>query len=110
MNILIIGQGGREHALGWKLAQSPGVRKLYFAPGNSGTIQLGTNLPMDLNDPLQLCRVAQEKHVGLVVFGKFSYLELGLSDAFSKAGIKVFGPSGHASELEGSKIFSKTKS
>lgn len=107
MNILIIGQGGREHALGWKLAQSPRAGKLYFAPGNSGTAQLGENLDLNFDDPEQMIRVARGKAINLVVIGRFAFISQGVSDVFLQAGIKVFAPSRSAGEIEQSKVFSK---
>jgi phosphoribosylamine--glycine ligase len=107
MNILIIGQGGREHALGWKLAQSSRVERLYFASGNSGTAQIGENIDLDFSNPEQVIRIARDKAIELVIFGKFGFIQQGVSDVFLKEGIKVFGPSRLAGEIEGSKIFSK---
>lgn len=108
MNILIIGGGGREHALLWKLAQSPRVGKCYAIPGNPGMERLATcdaSISADDNDAL--VAYAKEKNIGLVVVGPEAPLTNGAADAFEAAGIPVFGPSRRAAEIEGSKAFSK---
>jgi phosphoribosylamine--glycine ligase len=106
-NVLVVGKGGREHALAWKLAQSERVRKVYCAPGNAGTALEGENLPFDGSDFDRLGRFCKKEAVGLVVIGPEDYLALGLSDYLREKGIRVFGPSKSATRIESSKVFSK---
>ena len=107
MNILIIGSGGREHAMGWRLATSPKVNKLFFTPGNAGTITIGENLVMDFKKSDECINLAKTRKIDLVIIGPSHYLQRGISDLFSMANIKVFGPSKRAAEIEYSKVFSK---
>ena len=108
MRVLIVGSGGREHALAWKLGQSPLVKELLIAPGNGGTALEGTNIPVSDSDLPGLVSLAKEKKVDLVVAGPELPLVLGLQNALDKEGIPCFGPSAFAANLEGSKAFSKT--
>lgn len=107
MKILIVGSGGREHALAWKLQQSPQTEKLYCAPGNGGTAGLADNVPIAVDDIPALVAFAKEQHIGLAVVGPELPLTLGLVDALTEAGIPAFGPTREAARLEGSKAFSK---
>jgi phosphoribosylamine---glycine ligase len=107
MKILIIGGGGREHALAWKIAQSPKVTELFCAPGNPGTAQVATNLDISADDLDGLLQFALEQSIDLTVVGPEQPLVLGLADRFQEKGLKVFGPSAQAAQLEGSKAFSK---
>ena len=107
MKILIIGSGGREHALGWKIKQSPLVSKIYFAPGNSGTKQIGKNVSIEVTNIQGLLKFAKGKKIDLTVVGPETPLVLGISDVFRKEKQKIFGPSRKASQIEGSKTFSK---
>jgi len=107
MDILVVGSGGREHALVWKLKQSPKVGKVYCAPGNGGTEDIAENVPIAADDIERLVAFAVEKKVQLTVVGPELPLTLGLVDAMNKAGIPAFGPSKLAAELEGSKAFAK---
>jgi phosphoribosylamine--glycine ligase len=107
MKILIIGGGGREHALAWKIAQSPKVTELYCAPGNPGTAQVATNLDISSDDLDSLLQFALDRSIDLTVVGPEQPLVLGLADRFQEKGLKVFGPSAKAAQLEGSKAFSK---
>lgn len=113
MNILVLGNGGREHALVWKLASSPSVSKIYVAPGNGGTANAGdkvTNVPELTPSPSNfeaLKKFALDKSINLVVPGPEQPLVDGISDVFAKVGIPVFGPSAKAAAFEGSKTFSK---
>jgi len=107
MNILVIGSGGREHALAWKIAQSPHLKKLYTAPGNPGTQNLGENVDIDPSDVPALLEFAVEKKIDLTVVGPELPLTLGITDEFEKKGLKIFGPRKNAAELEGSKVFAK---
>jgi phosphoribosylamine---glycine ligase len=108
MNVMVIGKGGREHALVWKLAQSPKVEKVYCAPGNAGTSRHGTNVPFDGTDFDRIARFCQKEGVGLVVIGPEDFLALGLSDFLREKGIRVFGPTRDAARIESSKVFAKT--
>ena len=108
VDILIVGSGGREHALGWALRRSPTVGKLFFAPGNAGTAALGDNLPIPAEDIPALVEAARQLAVGLVVIGPEVPLAAGVVDALNAAGIRAFGPTQAAAELESSKAFAKT--
>jgi phosphoribosylamine--glycine ligase len=107
MNVLLIGSGGREHAIAWKLAQSKDLTKLYIAPGNPGTAQCGSNVPIGSDDIDKLLEFARQNDVGLVVVGPEDPLAAGLVDVFESAGIKAFGPSAKAAKLEADKAFAK---
>ena len=107
MNILILGSGGREHALLWKLAQSPEATKLYAVPGNPGMAELAECVAGSIEDNAAVVKLAQEKKIDLVVVGPEVPLTNGVVDALCAAGIKAFGPTKAAAELEGSKSFSK---
>ena len=107
MKILIVGSGGREHALCWKISQSPRVTELFCAPGNAGTSLEATNVPIAATNNAELVKFSQDKAIDLVVVGPEAPLVGGLVDALQAAGIKVFGPTAAAAELEGSKVFCK---
>jgi phosphoribosylamine--glycine ligase len=107
MKVLVVGQGGREHALVWKLAQSPSVTEVYCAPGNAGTALDGTNVDISPTDVDRLVRFGQSEDIGLTVVGPEMSLVAGIVDAFQAAGLVIFGPSAAAAELEGSKVFAK---
>ncbi len=107
MRILIVGSGGREHALAWRLARSSTVTELLAAPGNSGTAMVGTNLPVAETDIEGLVDTAVERSIDLVVAGPEVPLALGLSDRLAAAGVPCFGPSRAAARLESSKSFSR---
>lgn len=109
MNILIVGGGGREHALAWKVAQSNQVRRVYVAPGNAGTAREPkvTNIGITADDPPDLLKFALGHRVDLTIIGPEVPLVLGISDLFSAAGLRCFGPSKAAAQLEGSKAFAK---
>ncbi len=108
MNVLVVGSGGREHALVWKLAQSPLIQSLYCAPGNAGCQQLAVPVAIAETDISGLCRFAQEQHIDLTVIGPEIPLALGITDVFAAHGLRVFGPSQAAAQLEASKTFAKT--
>ena len=105
MNILIVGSGGREYAMGLALKKDPSLEKLYFAPGNGATSSLGENLP--LSDFDSLAKVAKSLHVNLTIIGPEGPLSEGIVDVFESHGLTIFGPSKAAARLEGSKVFMK---
>ncbi len=107
MNVLIVGSGGREHALAWKLNQSPHVERVFVAPGNAGTAVGSVNVDVAADDFPRLIKFAQQNNVGLTVIGPEAPLAAGVVDAFQEAGLRVFGPSKAAAELEASKVFCK---
>jgi phosphoribosylamine--glycine ligase len=107
MNILLIGGGGREHALAYAIAASPLLDRLYCAPGNPGTDQLGENVALDIVDHDAVAQFCDAKRIGLVVVGPEAPLVAGIVDSLSARGIKAFGPSAKAAQLEGSKGFTK---
>ncbi|MBF4336707.1 phosphoribosylamine--glycine ligase [Vibrio anguillarum] len=109
MNILIIGAGGREHALGWKIAQNPNVKTVFVAPGNAGTALEPKleNVNIAVEDIAGLVAFAQEKRIELTIVGPETPLVLGVVDAFRKADLPIFGPTQAAAQLEGSKAFTK---
>jgi phosphoribosylamine--glycine ligase len=107
MKVLVIGKGGREHALVWKLARSARVSRVFCAPGNAGTAEDGENVKIEVDELDRLIRFAKKEGIGLTVIGPEEPLTLGYVDAFERAGLRVFGPSKAAAELEGSKVFAK---
>jgi phosphoribosylamine--glycine ligase len=107
LKVLVIGGGGREHALAWKIAQSPKVTKLYVAPGNAGTAQIAQNLDIRPTDTEDLAKACQDMGIDLTVVGPEAPLAAGIVDHFSALGIPIFGPSGAAAKIESSKVFSK---
>jgi phosphoribosylamine--glycine ligase len=107
MNVLLIGSGGREHAIAWKVAQSKLLSGLYIAPGNPGTARLGENLAVKVNDFPGILQICGERKIDLVIVGPEAPLAEGLADRLMEVGIKVFGPSQMAARIESSKVFSK---
>ncbi|HNS21132.1 MAG TPA: phosphoribosylamine--glycine ligase [Sedimentisphaerales bacterium] len=107
MDVLLIGSGGREHAIAWKLKQSRQLGKLYIAPGNAGTALCGQNVEIKDSDIPALVGFAREKRVGLVIVGPEEPLAKGIVDVMEASGIKAFGPTGAAAQLEADKAFSK---
>jgi phosphoribosylamine---glycine ligase len=107
VNVLLIGGGGREHALAWKLKQSPLLDALYCAPGNAGIAELANCVALDIEDHAGIIRFCKDTRIGLVVIGPEQPLVAGLTNDLEAAGIKVFGPSRQAAWLEGSKGFTK---
>jgi len=107
MNVLVIGSGGREHALAWKIAQSPRVSKVFVAPGNPGTAREAGLTNVDITSIPELVAFAQSENVGLTVVGPEAPLAAGVVDAFREAGLKIFGPTRAAAQLESSKDFAK---
>ncbi len=107
MKILIIGSGGREHVLAWKIKQSPLVKEIYCAPGNGGISKIAECVDISTDDIPALIRFASEKEIDLTVVGPEAPLVAGIVDAFEREKLKVFGPSKEAAQLEGSKVFAK---
>ena len=107
IDILLLGSGGREHALAKKLAESPRCGTLYIAPGNGGTLQEGVNVALAEDDPDAVAAFAREEGIGLVVIGPEAPLVAGVADAVRAAGIACFGPGAEGAQMEGSKRFSK---
>lgn len=107
MKILIVGGGGREHAIAWKLAQSPKIEKLFCAPGNAGIADVAECVPVKAEDVAGICRFAEENKIDLTVIGPEVPLSLGIVDALAEKGLKAFGPNRKCAQLEGSKSFTK---
>ena len=107
MKVLVIGSGGREHALAWKLKQSSGVDRIFCAPGNAGTAQLAENVAISVSDLPAVVRFAKENRVDLTVVGPDDPLAAGIVDLFLAEGLRIFGPSKAAARIESSKIFAK---
>lgn len=107
MNVLVVGNGGREHALAWKLAQSKLVTELLIAPGNAGTAAVGENAPVNAEDVDGLLKLALERKVDLTIVGPEAPMVGGIADRFTEADLKIFAPSAAAAQLEGSKSWAK---
>ena len=107
MNVLVLGSGGREHALAWAIAKSPRLDSLFVAPGNGGTATIAKNVPLDMTDADAVIGFARSENIDLVVVGPEAPLVAGVADAIRAAGIAVFGPGAQGARLEGSKSFSK---
>ena len=107
MKVLVVGSGGREHALVWKIAQSKGVSKIYCAPGNAGISRQATIVPIQANDLNGLLKFALKERIDLTVVGPEDPLTKGIVDLFESKGLSIFGPSGKAAQIEGSKAFAK---
>lgn len=107
MRVLVIGQGGREHAICWKLKQSPLVKEIYAAPGNAGIAEVADCVPIGVADIIELADFAENLKIDLTIVGPELPLTLGIVDEFQKRGLPIFGPTRLAAELEGSKVFSK---
>src|SRR6266487_5138405 len=107
MKILVVGSGGREHALVWKLRQSPHTERVFCAPGNAGTAEIGENVAIPVTDLEALVRFAKENHVDLTVVGPDDPLAAGIVDLFAAEKLRAFGPTKSAARIEASKIFAK---
>ena len=110
MNILLLGSGGREHALAWKISQSTAVTKLFIAPGNAGTAACGTNLPFSVTDFEAIKKACKKEQINMVIVGPEEPLVNGIVDYLnveSKLNLLIIGPSKEAAQLEGSKAFAK---
>ncbi len=108
MKVLVVGKGGREHALVWKLAQSPRAERVFCAPGNAGTAEDGVNVPIEANDFDRLVSFVRKEKIDLTVVGPEEPLSLGIVDRFQKLGLRIFGPTKTAAQLESSKVFAKS--
>jgi phosphoribosylamine--glycine ligase len=107
MRVLVVGEGGREHAICWKLKQSPLVKEIYAAPGNAGIAEIADCVPIGVADIIELADFAEKLKIDLTIVGPELPLTLGIVDEFQKRGLAIFGPTRLAAELEGSKVFSK---
>ncbi len=107
MNVLLLGSGAREHAIAWKLSQSPKLTTLFVAPGNPGTASLATNLPINVGDFDEIVRVCKQRNIDLAVVGSEDPIAAGLVDRLAVEGIAAFGPTKDAAQIESSKVFSK---
>ncbi|RTZ58418.1 MAG: phosphoribosylamine--glycine ligase [Gammaproteobacteria bacterium] len=107
MKVLVVGKGGREHAIAWKVAQSPLVKQVYIAPGNAGTSKVGKNIPISPTDVENLVKFAKEEKIDLTIVGPEDPLAKGIADAFQREGLKIFGPTKDGAKLEASKVFAK---
>ncbi len=107
MKVLLVGGGGREHALAWKISQSPSLNSLYIAPGNAGTASLGKNIPISDTDILKLTEFASKEKIDLTIIGPEAPLAAGIVDKFKECGLRAFGPNKNAARLESSKTFAK---
>lgn len=107
MKVMIVGSGGREHAIAWKVAQNPSVEKVYCAPGNGGTYSEEKCANVDINTIDEMYDFAKKEAIDLTIVGPEVYLVDGIVDKFKKGGLKIFGPSKEAAQLEGSKIYAK---
>ncbi len=107
MKVLVVGGGGREHALVWKIAQSPRIRKIYCSPGNAGIAQVAECRPIAVENINALLELAERERIDLTVVGPEAPLTLGIVDAFAARGLRIFGPQQKAAEIEGSKAFAK---
>ncbi len=107
MKVLIVGGGGREHTLAWKLAQEDVVTKIFAAPGNGGTLKIGENVPLSVDDIEGLSEFAYDEWIDLTIVGPEAPLTLGIVDLFKEKGLTIFGPDKAAAQIEGSKSFSK---
>ncbi|MBP8251218.1 MAG: phosphoribosylamine--glycine ligase, partial [Herpetosiphon sp.] len=107
MRVLLVGSGGREHALAWKIAQSPLCEHLWIAPGNPGTAQYGTNVDLAADDAAGLVGLATRENIDLIVVGPEAPLVAGLGEVCEAVDLPMFGPSSYAAQIEGSKAFAK---
>ena len=108
MNLLVVGSGGREHALAWRLAQSPRIGRVYVAPGNAGTAHEDGLFNVPLTSIPELVDFARKESIALTVVGPEAPLSQGIVDAFRAAGLRIFGPTQQAAQLESSKDFAKS--
>ncbi|MFH1194074.1 MAG: phosphoribosylamine--glycine ligase [bacterium] len=107
MNVALIGSGGREHAIAWKLKQSPQLTELFILPGNPGTAELGKNIRIEVNDSTKILEFCKENKIDLIIIGPEQPLVNGLTDLLENSGFKVFGPTSRAARIEGDKSYAK---
>ncbi|MCK4374850.1 MAG: phosphoribosylamine--glycine ligase, partial [Candidatus Brocadiae bacterium] len=107
MRVLVVGGGGREHALVWKIADSPMVDRVFCAPGNAGIAELAECVAVEATDILSLRKFARENSIDLTIVGPEAPLVKGIVDSFESAGLRAFGPARQGARLEGSKVFAK---
>ena len=107
MNVLLIGSGGREHAIALKISQSPKIKKLFIAPGNPGTARHGENVKLNVNNHLEVIEFCKNWKIDLVIVGPEQPLIEGIADSLTEENIKVFGPKKEAALIEGDKAFAK---
>lgn len=107
MKILVVGSGGREHAIAWKLSQSPRAEQIFCTPGNGGTSRFATNVSISAEDIPALVNFARSEKISLTIVGPEAPLALGITDAFKRSGLRIFGPTREATQLESSKVFAK---
>src|ERR1700737_4528616 len=107
MRVLVVGQGAREHAIAWKLKQSPLVKEIYAAPGNAGIDEIADCVPIGVADIIELADFAEKLKIDLTIVGPELPLTLGIVDEFQKRGLSIFAPTSLAPELEGSKASSR---
>ena len=107
MNVLILGSGGREHALAWAFAKDDNVEKVYCAPGNGGTSEVAENITVNLINKQEVLRLAKEKKIDLTVVGPEKPLADGIVDSFWKEGLRIYGPDAYGAQLESSKLFAR---
>jgi len=105
--VLVLGSGGREHALVWAFAKDDNVSKVYCAPGNGGTGEIAENITVNLANLQEVLRLAQEKKIDFTVVGPETPLAGGIVDSFRKAGLRIFGPDAYGAQLESSKLFAR---
>ena len=106
-NVLILGSGGREHALAWAFAKDDNVDKVYCAPGNGGTSEIAENITKNLINKQEVLRLAKEKNIDLTVVGPENPLADGIVDSFQKGGLRIFGPDAYGAQLESNKLFAR---
>ena len=106
-NVLLIGSGGREHAIAWSIHKDNNIKDLYCAPGNAGTLNIATNVPLNILDNDEILSFVNERKIDFIIVGPEQPLENGIVDFFNKKNIKIFGPTKYASQLETSKLFAR---
>ena len=106
-NVLLIGSGGREHAIAWSIYKDENIKDLYCAPGNAGTLNIATNVPLNIMDNNAILSFVNEKKIDFIIVGPEQPLENGIVDFFNEKNIKIFGPTKYASQLETSKLFAR---
>ena len=106
-NVLVLGSGGREHALVWCLLKDDNVANVYGAPGNGGTAQIAENISLNLSNQQEVVRIAREKNINITVVGPENPLAEGIVDTFQAEGLRIFGPDAYGAQLESSRLFAR---